>query len=164
MVIVFCCARPCVIAVRFSLRVSVQRTGRPIRFEAQPSTVASGSAPIFAPNPPPTSGATTRIVSSPTPRPIAIWPRAIWAFCVDSQIVSLPSSPQAHAAPRTSSGAGASRWLITVCVTTASQPSKIESSNAAAPLTWTTLLSVPSKSSVSPASAASMEATASSGS
>lgn len=164
MVTVFCWARPWVIDVRFSLRVSIQRTARPIRLAAQPRTVASGSAPIFAPNPPPTSGAMTRTASSPTPRLPTSCDRAIWAFCVDSHAVSLPSSPHTHDAPRTSSGAGATRWLTIVCVTTASQLSKRASSNSSAPWTCMTLLPVSGYSSVSPASAASMVATASSGS
>ena len=41
----------------FSVRVSAQRTGRPTLAGQPRSSSSSGSAPILAPNPPPTSGA-----------------------------------------------------------------------------------------------------------
>src|ERR1700722_8149795 len=64
------CARPWVIAIRFSLRVSTQRTGLPVCLAAQATTICSRSTPILAPNPPPTSGATTRIASAGSPPPL----------------------------------------------------------------------------------------------
>src|SRR6266700_2268330 len=60
-------ARPWVMPIRFSLRVSAQRTGRPVCLAAQAMMICSLSTPIFAPNPPPTSGATTRIASGGSP-------------------------------------------------------------------------------------------------
>ena len=49
-------ARPCVIATRFSLRVSAQHSARPVFLAAQARVIVSRSMPILAPNPPPTSG------------------------------------------------------------------------------------------------------------
>ncbi len=42
--------------------------------------------------------------------------RAPWAPWFGIQLVSLPSSPQTAAAARDSIGAGATRWLMNVCV------------------------------------------------
>ena len=53
-------ARPWPMASMFSVRVSPQRIGRPRWRASHGSSASSGLAPIFAPNPPPTSGATTR--------------------------------------------------------------------------------------------------------
>ena len=117
------CARPCVIAIRFSLRVSTQRTGLPVCFAAHATTICSLSTPILAPNPPPTSGATTRIASGGSPIAVKI-SRASWAFCVDAQTVSLPSL-KAAAVARPSIGRQATRWLTMSPSTTTSQPSKI---------------------------------------
>ena len=61
MVIVWRCARPWVMPIMFSLRVSAQRAGRPSRRATQQTTACSGSAPNLAPNAPPTSGVMTRI-------------------------------------------------------------------------------------------------------
>ena len=75
------CARPWVMAVRFSLRDSTQRTGRPVCLAAHATTIGSRSTPIFAPKPPPTSGATTRIASGGSPIAVRI-SRESCAFCV----------------------------------------------------------------------------------
>ena len=156
------CARPWVIATRFSLRVSTQRTGRPMCLAAHATTIDSRSMPILAPNPPPTSGATTRIASGGSPMAVRI-SRAICAFWVDAQTVSLPST-HAAAVDRPSIGRQATRWLTTSPSTMTSQPSKIESS-LTSPRPWThTFVPAVGKSRLSPARAASMDATAGSGS
>ena len=78
-------ARPCVIPTRFSLRVSTQRSGRPVFRAAQATTSASRSAPTLAPNPPPTSGAITRMAPGSMPSAPARMKRVICAFCVLTQ-------------------------------------------------------------------------------
>jgi hypothetical protein len=147
----------------FSLRVSTQRTGRPVCLAAQATTSASRSTPILAPKPPPTSGATTRTAPGSRPSFPAAAPRAIWAFCVLSQSVSR-SSAHTAAADRTSSGTAASRWLVMVRSTTTSQPSNRAGSGSRSPPDPATFDSVPGNSSVPPSRAASMLATAGSGS
>ena len=84
-------ARPWVMPTRFSLRVSVQRSARPVFLAAQTTMSASRSMPTLAPNPPPTSGTTTRIWSGAMPRAPQMIRRhscAFWELC---QTVSLPS-------------------------------------------------------------------------
>ncbi len=54
-------------ASMFSLRVSAQRSARPVCLAAQATMSTSLSTPIFAPNPPPTSGATTRMFAGSRP-------------------------------------------------------------------------------------------------
>ncbi len=139
-------ARPCVIPTRFSLRVSVQRTGRPVRRAAQATASTSRSTPTLAPNPPPTSGVTTRIAPGSRPSTPARMNRLICAFCVLTHTVSLPSA-QLAATARPSIGTGASRWLTMSWRTTTSQPSNALSS-AAAPIATATFEPVPGKSSV----------------
>ncbi len=123
------CARPWFIATMFSLRVSVQCTGRPSSRASQPTITSSTFRP-FAPKPPPTSGPTTRICVSSMPssidRPIRSW----CGVCVESQIVSRPSSPGWASDERGSSGLAASRWLTSVPSTTTSQPSNRSGSAA----------------------------------
>ena len=119
-------ARPWVMPSRFSLRVSTQRTGLPVCLAAQAMRICSRSTPIFAPNPPPTSGATTRIASGGSPMAVKI-SRDSWAFWVDVQTVSFPSLNTAAVA-RPSIGRAATRWLTTSPSTMTSHPSKIESS------------------------------------
>ena len=53
-------ARPWPRLVIDSLRVSVHATGRPSSLAKRPSSSSSGYGVILAPNPPPTSGVTTR--------------------------------------------------------------------------------------------------------
>ncbi len=115
------CARPCTMAVMFSVRVSVQRTGRPQRRASQPSTRSSGCPPILAPNPPPTSGATTRTLASSSPYVDANANRSPWAFCVEHHSTRRPST-HAAAADRPSSGAAARRWFTIRWRTTTSHP------------------------------------------
>ena len=95
----------------FSLRVSVQRIGLPVARATQPTSTSSTAIPL-APNPPPTSGATTRTFSgsrpSSTPRTILSW----WGVCELIHSVSRPSSPHCAALERGSIGHAASRWLI----------------------------------------------------
>ncbi len=92
--ILMCCswARPCDIATMFSLRVSAQRSARPVFLAAQAMVIVSRSMPILAPNPPPTSGTTTRIWSGAMPRAPARISRLTCAFCELTQTVSLPFS------------------------------------------------------------------------
>jgi hypothetical protein len=132
MVTVWRWARPCVIPVRFSILVSAHRAGRPSRLATQQTTACSGSAANFAPNPPPTSGVTTRTAAGSTPSMAASTPRVSCAPWFGSHTVSLPSSPQIAAAALVSIGAGARRWLTIVRETTTSQPSNRSAASAAA--------------------------------
>ncbi len=108
MVISWRWARPCVIPTMFSLRVSAQRSARPVRLAAHATATASRSTPTLAPNPPPTSGVITRIAPGSRPSCPARMKREICAFCVLTQKVSLPSAQRAAAA-RPSIGTGARR-------------------------------------------------------
>ena len=123
MVIVWRCARPCVIAIMFSFRVSAQRAGRRSCRATQQTTACSGSAPNLAPNAPPTSGVMIRRLDGSMASIAASAPRVPWAPWFGIQAVSRPSSPQAAAAARVSIGAGATRWLMMVRLTTTSHPS-----------------------------------------
>ncbi len=93
MVIVWRCARPWVIPIRFSLRVSAQRAGRPSRRATQQTTACSGSAPNLAPNAPPTSGVTIRSAACSMPSMPARAARVPCAPWFGIQAVSLPSGP-----------------------------------------------------------------------
>ena len=123
--------RPWLIATRFSLRVSAQRSARPVFLAAQAMVIVSRSMPILAPNPPPTSGTTTRIWSGSMPRAPARMNRVTCAFCELAQTVSLPFSYSAAVA-RPSIGMQATRWLTKSCSTTTSQASNGASSVDAA--------------------------------
>ncbi len=147
---------------RFSLRVSTQRSARPVFLAAQATTIASRSMPTLAPNPPPTSGTTTRIWSGAMPRAphrIRRHSCAFWELC---QTVSLPPA-KAAAVARPSIGMQATRWLTMSCSTTTSQPlngvSSVETSFAAG-----TLVPAAGNSSTSPDAAAAGPTTAGSGS
>ena len=59
--------RPWPSATMFSLRVSIQRTGRPTSRASQATRTSSGSAPTLAPKPPPTSGTRTRTCAASMP-------------------------------------------------------------------------------------------------
>jgi hypothetical protein len=158
------CARPWVIATRFSRRVSAHRTGLPTRVAAQATAIVSRSAPILAPNPPPTSGAITRIAARSRPSRLASLERVICAFCVLAHTVSRPPA-QVAAAPRPSIGTGATRGFTIVASTTASQPSNSASPvSFASPSAATRLVPAAGNSRVRPASASSKSITASSGS
>jgi hypothetical protein len=107
-----------------SLRVSVQRTGLPRWRASQTTIVSSAPKALFAPKPPPTSGAMTRNWPGSIPSVAA---RPKWSRCgtwVESHAVIRPSGPTSAAAERTSSGQAARRWLTSVSRTTTSQPSK----------------------------------------
>ncbi len=147
---------------RFSFRVSTQRSGRPVCLAAQATMIVSRSVAILAPKPPPTSGAMTRTAGASSPTAAASASRASCAFWVLAHSVSRPSAQRAAAA-RPSSGSGASRWLGNVRRTTTSQPSNAPG-GAGSPPERITLESVPSNSSVPPASASSKSTTAGSGS
>ncbi len=135
-----------------SLRVSHQRTAPRRRYASQPTSSSSGVSPSLAPKPPPTSGAITRIASVPRPVTSASAARTPKGVCVVDQWVSRPSSPQAAAAARTSSGQGARRWLTMSRLTTTSQPSKNDGSSSP-PTEAATLVPASGKSSTSPSSA-----------
>jgi hypothetical protein len=116
-----------------SLRVSVQRVGLASSCASQATRISSVrplADKTFDPNPPPTSGATTRTCAASMPSMPAIASRSWCGVCVLSQIVSLPSS-NAAAVDRGSSGHGAIRWLTSVPETVTSQPSKRSSACAA---------------------------------
>ena len=97
------------------------------------------SAPIFAPNPPPTSGVITWTCLPSTPSHPATSSRAVCAACVEHQSVTRPSAPHSAAAARVSSGAAARRWLTISRVTTTSQPSKRSASKS---VSWSNPLDV----------------------
>ena len=132
MVTVWRCARPWVIPTMFSLRVSIQRAGRPSRRATQQTSACSGSAPNLAPNAPPTSGVMTRSPAWSMPSMPAKAVRVPCAPWFGIHAVSLPSGPQTAAAARVSIGAGATRWLTMVRETTTSQPSNRSAARAAA--------------------------------
>ncbi len=129
---------------------------------AQATTIVSRSVAILAPKPPPTSGAMTRTEAASRPTASATASRACCAFWVLVHSVSRPSAQRAADA-LTSSGIGATRWFGNVCSTTTSHPLKA-SAGAGSPPDLTTLESVPSNSSVPPASASSKSTTAGNGS
>ena len=60
-------ARPWTKAVMFSVRDSVQRTGRPTRRARSASSSSSAVTPFLAPKLPPTWGTTTRTWSGSSP-------------------------------------------------------------------------------------------------
>jgi hypothetical protein len=155
MVIFWTCARPWVMPTRFSLRVSVQRAGRPSSRATQQTTACSGSAPNLAPNAPPTSGVMIRSPAGSRPSIAASAPRVPCAPWFGIQAVRRPSAPQAAAAARTSIGAGATRWLTIVRETTTSHPSNRAGSRAAAsPMVAATLVPAAGNSTTAFSSAA----------
>lgn len=81
------CARPCVIETRFSERDFAYRTGHPSFRAAAATTANSGYTIVFAPNPPPTSGAIVRTRLLSTPSVSARSPRASNGTCVEAQTV-----------------------------------------------------------------------------
>ncbi len=156
-------ARPCSMPIRFSDRFSAQRTGRPTCRASQAIRAYSGSAPILAPKPPPTSGVIRWIRSGSILSQSPNCPLACWAPWLVHQTVTRPSSPQAAAAARLSSGTGATRWLTIDWVTTTSQPSK-KSAGAGSPNEAMTLVPASGNSSTSSEAAAAVPTTAGSGS
>ncbi len=163
MVMTWSCARPCSIPVRFSERLSVQRTGRPACWASHATNAYSWSAPILAPKPPPTSGVIRCTSAGSRPSQPAIWPLACWAPWLVHQMVTRPSSPQAAEAARVSSGAAATRWLTSARVTTTSQSAK-KSSGAGSPNAATVLVPTAGNRTVPSVAAAAVPTTAGSGS
>ena len=94
-----------------SLRVSVHVTGLLNRSASFASTGNSAYIPAFAPKPPPTSGAITRIVSASRCNASASLSFKLCGICVAQLKVKRPSSPQIAAAEFGSSGAPATRWF-----------------------------------------------------
>ena len=107
-------ARPWAIAEHV-LRAGLDPAHRPAELPGEPRRRAtySGSAPNFAPNPPPTSGVMTRTWRRASrPRHSAIASRAALGALVGHQRVSRPSSPHAAAAAaRPPAAPAATRWL-----------------------------------------------------
>ncbi len=165
MVTVCSWARPCSIPVMFSDRVSFHRTGRPVCRASQQTSANSGSAPIFAPNPPPTSGVIRCTAEASTPSQPATSSRAMCAFCVEAQRVNRSSEPHTADAARVSSGHAANRWLTISWVTTTAQSSNRCSSNSSSrPKPLEVLVPASSNSSTSSEAAARRSTTAGSGS
>ena len=146
-----------------SERVSVHLTGRPSARASHATSTASGSI-IFAPNPPPMSGLTTRTWPGSSPSSPAATILPMCGVCEVAQSVRRPSSPTTAAAERGSSGAAASRWLTTTPETTRSQPSNSPSSGSSVPLRLATFDPTSGKSNTSSRTASSTERTAGSGS
>ena len=166
MVTVWRWARPCVIPVRFSLRVSAQRAMRPSRRATQHTTACSGSAPNLAPNAPPTSGVMIRSAASSIPSMAARALRVPCAPWFGIHAVSRPPGSQTAAAARVSIGAGAIRWLRMVRETTTSHPANRSAASAArSPKVAATLLPAAGNSTAAPgASASAISTTGGSGS
>ena len=75
--------RPCTVATVFSVRSSVQRTGRFRRFAIARQMASSAYTLSFDPKPPPTAGATTRTWCSARPSITASWILRMWGIWVD---------------------------------------------------------------------------------
>ncbi len=103
-----------------SRRSAVHLTGRPSFMDAQQTATSSGYTKIFEPNPPPTSGAITRILCSGMPRTnAAMSSRWTWGFWEVTQHVSSPVAGLNCAIDaRGSIALGINRWLIKRCLTT----------------------------------------------
>ena len=91
-------------------RVAVHLTGMPVFIAHQQASTSSPYTWSLEPKPPPTSGATTRILSSVMPSWIDRITRAMCGIWVELQSVSLPWRHSASA-PRGSIAAPAVRWL-----------------------------------------------------
>src|ERR671922_1063119 len=107
-------------------RVAVHFTGRPSLRAHQQASTSSPYTCSLEPKPPPTSGATTRILSSVIPSWIERITRQMCGICVELQRVSLPSRHSASAA-RGSIAAPAVRWLTIRFSTTTSASRKAAS-------------------------------------
>jgi hypothetical protein len=106
-------SRPWASFRKLSRRSAVHFTGRASALEAQAATTSSLYTKIFEPNPPPTSGAITRIFVSGMPRmKAAMRSRWTWGFCEVTQSVRSPV-PGAYDAThaRGSIAFGIRRWL-----------------------------------------------------
>ena len=146
-----------------SVRVSVQRTGRPSLRATQAST-SSSVLSCFAPKPPPTSGLTTRTCAGSIPSVPAIPKRSWCGVCDGVQTVSRPSASKVATTERGSSGHGAIRGLTSVPETTTSQPSKSASSCSGEPERPATFVPASGKRSTSSFAASAVEATTGNGS
>ncbi len=113
------CARPWVVEVMCSLRVSVHRTGIRCRWAMTARVTSSGYSPNLTPKPPPTSGAMTRTMLWDRPRVAAMSFRSIWgAWWVSHTTIPLVRGSGAARAARGSIVMPASRWLTIRCFTT----------------------------------------------
>ena len=79
-------------AMRFSPRSSTHLTGRPSARDAAAAASSSRDAPIFRPNEPPMSPASTRILSCSRPRRIATAILLTCTLCVAAYRVMRPES------------------------------------------------------------------------
>ena len=96
--------------MRFSLRSSIQATGRPRRRASQTTTASSRASGTFWPKAPPTSGATTRRSDSGMPSRSQITVRTTWGICTEACSVVRPLYRSVAACePRASSGRAAWR-------------------------------------------------------
>ncbi len=147
-----------------SVRDSCHATGRPSRTAAAAQTRYSPYTRSFAPNPPPTSGATTRTFDRSSPSHSATSFRTSNGTCVETHRVSPPSSVGSATAAFVSIGTGASRWCTTRARTITSAPSSTSSSHASSNV-WARLVPASGNSIGAPgARAASGPTTGSSGS
>ena len=85
-------SRACPDVVRFSPRSSTHLTGRPRSREAAATASSSRDAPIFSPNEPPMSPASTRTLSCSMPRRIATATLLTHTLCVAAYTVIAPES------------------------------------------------------------------------
>ena len=125
-------SRPWTCDCRFSLRVSIQRAGRPRRRATHPTSTSSGLGLILGPNPPPTSGVITCTCSGSKPWALAMVARALCGAWLEIHCTSRSPSHTA-ADPRPSRDTPATRWLTTRARTTTSQPSQNSSASSPAP-------------------------------
>ena len=115
-------SRPWWADIRLSERDSVYLTGLPSRFAATKAISSSGVTWSLPPNPPPTSGATTRTLCSGVPVIAAIRNRRMCGICVADQIVYW-SPVGSTTTLRGSMNAGISRCCLYRRLMTTSAPS-----------------------------------------
>ena len=118
-----------------SERVSTYFTGRLSFLASARTSTSSPYSWSLAPKPPPTSGATTRILSSGISRMPASRKRAMCGICVDEYSATL--SPRVSPTqPRGSIGAPEMRWLGTRCLTTTSASASAAAKSPPATAQW----------------------------
>ena len=114
-------SRPWWVDTMCSLRPSVHLTGRPSFLARTTERTSSRLICSLAPKPPPTSGATTRMLFSEMPVSRASSTRRTWGICVEVQMVISSLIPiGAATTERGSIGLGMSRWLMNRRLTTTS--------------------------------------------
>ena len=114
-------SRPWCVETMCSLRASVHLMGRPSFLARTRQSTSSRLICSLAPKPPPTSGATTRMLFSGMPVTSASSTLSTWGIWVEVQIVSSSLMPiGAATTERGSMGLGMRRWLMNRRVTTTS--------------------------------------------